>query len=77
MLWIELLCNSYTFGYGTEGTPNYGRDVNGNNPFTSTLGGGFYDLCIAGRRKCTAMPQSKRGHRKQTFIRQPFTYENL
>ena len=43
-LWIELLCNSYTFGYGTEGTPNYGRDVNGNNPFTSTLGGGFYDL---------------------------------
>jgi hypothetical protein len=43
-LWIELLCDSYTFGYGTEGTPNYGRDVNGNNPFTSTLGGGFYDL---------------------------------
>jgi len=43
-LWIELLCNGYTFGYGTEGTPNYGRDVNGNNPFTSTLGGGFYDL---------------------------------
>src|SRR5205809_5228111 len=43
-LWIELLCDSYTFGYGNEGTPNYGRDVNGNNPFTSTLGGGFYDL---------------------------------
>src|SRR4029453_13965483 len=32
-LWIELLCDSYTFGYGKEGTPNYGRDVNGNNPF--------------------------------------------
>src|SRR6266481_5606962 len=31
-LWIELLCDSYTFGYGTEGeTQNYGRDVNGNN----------------------------------------------
>jgi len=43
-LWIELLCDSYTFGYGTEGTPNYGRDVNGNNPFTSTLSGGYYDL---------------------------------
>ena len=43
-LWIELLCNSYTFGYGAEGTPNYGRDVNGNNPFTSTLSGGCYDL---------------------------------
>src|SRR5262245_55389893 len=36
-LWIELLCDSYTFGYGDEGTPNYGRDVNGNNPFTATL----------------------------------------
>jgi len=43
-LWIELLCDSYTFGYGTEGTANYGRDINGNNPFTSTLAGGFYDL---------------------------------
>ena len=43
-LWIELLCDSYTFGYGNEGQANYGRDVNGNNPFTSTLGGGFYDL---------------------------------
>ena len=43
-LWIELLCDSYTFGYGNEGTPNYGRDVNGNNPFTSTLAGGYYDL---------------------------------
>ena len=43
-LWIELLCDSYTFGYGNEGDPNYGRDVNGNNPFTSTLAGGFYDL---------------------------------
>src|SRR6476619_655367 len=43
-LWIELLCDSYTFGFGNEGTPNYGRDANGNNPFTSTLGGGFYDL---------------------------------
>jgi hypothetical protein len=43
-LWIELLCDAYTFGYGSEGSANYGRDVNGNNPFTSTLGGGYYDL---------------------------------
>jgi Protein of unknown function (DUF4038)/Putative collagen-binding domain of a collagenase len=43
-LWIELLCDSYTFGFGTEGLANYGRDVNGNNPFTSTLTGGYYDL---------------------------------
>ena len=43
-LWIELLCDSYTFGFGYEGTPNYGRDVNGNNPFTATLAGGYYDL---------------------------------
>jgi hypothetical protein len=43
-LWIELLCDGYTFGYGNEGTPNYGRDVNGNNPFTATLAGGYYDL---------------------------------
>ena len=40
-LWIELLCDSYTFGYGDEGTPDYGRDVNGNNPFTATLAGGY------------------------------------
>ena len=43
-LWIELLCDSYTFGYGDEGTVNYGRDINGNNPFVSTLSGGYYDL---------------------------------
>jgi hypothetical protein len=43
-LWIELLCDGYTGGAGTEGSPNYGRDVNGNNPFTSTLPGGYYDL---------------------------------
>jgi cell division septation protein DedD len=44
-LWIELLCDSYTFGFGSEGQANYGRDVNGNNPFTVTYGGtGFYDL---------------------------------
>ena len=43
-LWIELLCDSYTFGYGNEGTANYGRDINRNNPFTSTLAGGYYDL---------------------------------
>jgi uncharacterized protein DUF4038 len=43
-LWIELLCDRYTFGYGTEGQVNYGRDVNGNNPFNSTLSGGYYDL---------------------------------
>ncbi len=30
--------------------------------------------CIAAHRKCTAMPPSKRGHRKQTFVRQPFTF---
>jgi len=41
---IELLCDSYTGGAGTEGSPNYGHDVNGNNPFTSTLTGGYYDL---------------------------------
>src|SRR5262245_46783160 len=44
-LWIELLCDAYTFGYGSEGnTPHYGRDVNGNDPFTTILGNGFYDL---------------------------------
>ena len=43
-LWIELLCDSYTKGRGTEGSRNYGHDVNGNNPFTSTLPGGYYDL---------------------------------
>jgi hypothetical protein len=43
-LWIELLCDSYTGGAGTEGSPNYGHDVNGNNPFTRTLTGGYYDL---------------------------------
>ena len=43
-LWIELLCDSYTFGYGNGGTVNYGRDINGNNPFVSTLSGGYYDL---------------------------------
>jgi uncharacterized protein DUF4038/collagenase-like protein with putative collagen-binding domain len=43
-LWIELLCDSYTGGAGKEGSPNYGHDVNGNNPFTSTLTGGYYDL---------------------------------
>jgi hypothetical protein len=43
-LWIELLCDSYTKGVGTEGSLNYGHDVNGNNPFTSTLTGGYYDL---------------------------------
>src|SRR4029077_16985942 len=43
-LWIELLCDSYTFGYGDEGTPNYGRDVNGNNPFTGYVTDNWYDL---------------------------------
>jgi len=42
-LWIELLCDDYTFGFGSEGTANYGRDVNGNNPFTGMIGG-YYDL---------------------------------
>ena len=45
-LWIELLCDSYTGGVGTEGSPNYGHDINGNNPFTSTLAGGYYDLTM-------------------------------
>jgi Protein of unknown function (DUF4038)/Putative collagen-binding domain of a collagenase/Fibronectin type III domain len=43
-LWIELLCDYYTRGYGSEGSANYGRDINGNNPFTDTLSGGYYDL---------------------------------
>jgi hypothetical protein len=43
-LWIELLCDSYTEGAGKEGSPNYGHDVNGNNPFTGTLTGRYYDL---------------------------------
>ena len=43
-LWIEVLCDSYTFGYGIEGQANYGRDLSGNNPFTATLAGGYYDL---------------------------------
>jgi len=43
-LWIELLCDGAVFGYGNEGEANYGRDVNGNNPFTATLAGGYYDL---------------------------------
>ncbi len=43
-LWIELLCDSYTGGVGNEGSPNYGHDVNRNNPFLSTLTGGYYDL---------------------------------
>lgn len=61
-LWIELLCDSYTGGQGTEAPPglrerlrawlkntsvgqaNYGHDTNGNNPFTRTLDGRYYDL---------------------------------
>jgi hypothetical protein len=43
-LWIELLCDSYAGGLGTEGSSNYGRDINGNNPFMSTLTDGYYDL---------------------------------
>ena len=43
-LWIELLCDSYTAGVGVEGSPNYGHDINGNNPFTNTLPGGYYNL---------------------------------
>src|SRR5437667_11672125 len=39
-LWIELLCDSYTFGYSNEGTANYGRDGKGNTPFRETLGRG-------------------------------------
>ena len=43
-LWIQMLCDSYSGGVGTEGSPNYGHDINGNNPFLSTLSGGYYDL---------------------------------
>ena len=43
-LWIQMLCDSYSGGVGTEGSPNYGHDINGNNPFLSTLPGGYYDL---------------------------------
>jgi hypothetical protein len=43
-LWVECLCDSYTGGSGTEGTANYGHDINNNNPFTGTLAGGYYDL---------------------------------
>jgi len=46
-LWIELLCDSYTFGYGDEGTPHYGKDANGDDPLTATLAGGyFYLACL-------------------------------
>ena len=41
-IWVELLCDSYTFGAGSEGQANYGHDLAGNNPFTRT--GGYYDL---------------------------------
>ncbi len=43
-LWIELLCDGYTGGPGSEGNANYGHDIYGNNPFTSTLPGAYYDL---------------------------------
>jgi PKD repeat protein len=43
-VWIELLCDEYTFGYGHESAANYGKDFYGNNPFTSTLSGSYYDL---------------------------------
>jgi hypothetical protein len=43
-LWIELLCDGYTGGRGSEGQSGYGRDINNNNPFTATLTGGYYDL---------------------------------
>jgi hypothetical protein len=37
-----LLCNSYTFGYGSEGQAT--TDAISGNPFTATLAGGYYDL---------------------------------
>ena len=43
-LWIELLCDSYTGGPGSDGSSNYGHDLAGDNPFTATLSGGYYDL---------------------------------
>lgn len=43
-IWIELLCDSATGGYGSEPSANYGKDINGNNPFTNTLSGGYYDF---------------------------------
>jgi hypothetical protein len=43
-IWVELLCDSYTYGPGSDGHANYGHDLAGNNPFTRTLSGGYYDL---------------------------------
>lgn len=43
-VWIELLCDSYTFGVGADGAANYGQNFYGKNPFTATLAGGYYDL---------------------------------
>jgi Protein of unknown function (DUF4038)/Putative collagen-binding domain of a collagenase len=41
---IDAVSDSYTGGPFTEGTANYGHTVDNINPFTSTLGGGYYNL---------------------------------
>jgi hypothetical protein len=43
-LWINMLCDDYDGGPGSEGNANYGHDIYGDNPFTSTLPGTYYDL---------------------------------
>ena len=48
-IWVELMPDSYVGGYGGDGTyaamtSGYCRDFFGNNPFTGTLSGGFYNL---------------------------------
>ncbi len=45
-LWIELMCNSYTGGYGGEGEDGEGKDLNGDQPFTNIISGssGLADL---------------------------------
>lgn len=43
-LWIECLADAYVQAFGAEGSANYGKDAYNQNPFTSTLSGGYYDL---------------------------------
>jgi hypothetical protein len=43
-LWVNLLCDDYDGGPGSEGNANYGHDIYGDNPFTNLLAGGYYDL---------------------------------
>jgi hypothetical protein len=43
-LWVNLLCDDYDGGPGSDGTTDYGHDIYGDNPFTNLLAGGYYDL---------------------------------